>query len=52
MVDEDHVIMPPDDLSGNDNFTSTIVRRSAVMNSTTININNNDVFRMRGKAPV
>ena len=39
MVDEDHVIMPPDDLLGNDNFTSTIVRRSAVMN-TTINIKN------------
>ena len=39
LVDEDHVIMPPDDLFGNDNFTSTIVRRTAVMN-TTININN------------
>ena len=39
LVDEDHVIMPPDDMFGNDNFTSTIVRRSAVMNAT-ININN------------
>ena len=39
LVDEDRVIMPPDDLFGNDNFTSTIVRRSAVMNAT-ININN------------
>ena len=40
LVDEDKVIMPPDDLFGSDNFTPippTIVRRSAVMN-TNINI--------------
>ena len=36
LVDEDHVIMPPDDQIGNDNLTSTIVRRSSVMNKMNI----------------
>ena len=32
LVDEDHVIMPPDDQIGNANLTSTIVRRILVTN--------------------
>ena len=31
LVDEDHVIMPPDDQIGDDNLTSIIVRRSPVI---------------------